>query len=221
MQIKQEQQFREQWPECLDSMEALYGERMPLPDERYEQVRKQLQGSRQRAATNEIERALRQLRDFDGRYFGEVRDFSSGEYEWAVYSICYLCKDEAIIGHLLNIYVPLLGGYIHEALGRLFRAKVGSTFMDDVGHVLGDIERLVAPGDHELFDWHGNRNQLTLERIEAFLRYADLPPLQNPDFPPRWVLLHFTNLQDLFDSEADYLNDLQEFYWGRGYSIEL
>lgn len=221
MQTKQAQQFREQWPTCLDAMEALYGQQMPLPDERYGQVRDRLQGLRHRAAANEIEKALRQLWDFDGRFFGELLGFGSGSYEWAVYSLCYLCKDEAVIGHLLNIYVPLLGRHIQETLGTDFRAKVGSTFMDDVGHVLWDMEGLIEPEDHGLFDWHGNRNDLSLERIEEFLNFADLPALVNPDFPPRWVLLHFTNLQCPFNSEEEYLRDLQAFYRDRGYSIGL
>jgi len=199
-------------------MEALYGQRMPLPDERYEQVRDRLQGLRQRAAANEIEKALRQLWAFDERFFGEVLGFS---YDWAVYSLCYLCKDGAVIRHLLNIYVPLLGRYIQETLGADFRAKVGSTFMDDVGHILWDVEGLIEPEDHGPFDWHGNRNDLSLRQIEAFLQFADLPPLPNPDFPPRRVLLHFTNLQDPFDTKAQNQRDLQEFYWERSYPVEL
>ena len=98
MQTKQEQKFCEQWPACLDSMEALYAEQMPLPDECYQHARESLQGLRQQAATNEIEKALRQLWAFDERFFGEVPGFGSGLYEWAVYSLCYLCKDEKVIG---------------------------------------------------------------------------------------------------------------------------
>lgn len=201
-------------------MEALYGQRMPPPDQRYEAVRARLQSLRQRPAANEVEKVLRQLWDFDGRFFGEALGFDSADYEWAIYSLCYLCKDETVIGDLLNIYVPLLGRYIQEMLGRDFHAKVGLTLMDDVGHVLWEIEGLIEPEDHDLFDWHGNRNDLPGEKIEGFLRFADLPPLPNPDFPPRWVLLHFTNLQDLFGSEGEYLRALQAFYVDRGYSIE-
>jgi hypothetical protein len=201
-------------------MDALYARDMPLFHERYEEVREPLRG---RMATNEIEKALRQLWAFDERFFGEVLGFDSDAYEWAVYSLCYLCKDEAVIGHLLNIYVPLLGRYIQETLGKDFRVKVGSTFMDDVGHVLWDMGGLIEPEDHGLFDWHGNRNDLPLERIDRFLNFADLQTLANPDFPPRWVLpiLHFTNLQSPFDSEEEYLRDLQAFYWDKGYSVSL
>lgn len=218
MQTKQEQLFRSQWPACLAAMDGLYGRDMPLFHERYESVRERLRG---RLATNEIERALRKLWAFDERFFGEQLGFSAADYEWAVYSLCYLCKDEMVIDHLLNVYVPLLGRYIQETLGMDFRTKVGSTFMDDVGHVLWDVEGLIEPGSHELFDWHGNRNDLSLERIETYLRFADLPPLPKPDFPPRWVLLHFTNLQSPFGSEEEYLRDLQAFYRDRGYSVEL
>lgn len=220
MQTKQAQQFCSQWPACLDAMEALYGQQMPLPHQRYEAVRKQLQRLRHQPAANEIQKALRTLWDFDERFWGETLGFGSADYEWAVYSLCYLCKDEMIIGHLLNIYVPLLGRHIQDMLGKDFRAKIGSTLMDDVGHVLWEIEGLIEPEDHDLFDWHGNRNDLPREKIENFLRFTDLPPLPNPDFPPRWVLLHFTNLQDPFRSDEEYLRALQEFYVDRGYFTE-
>ncbi|MCP5427456.1 MAG: hypothetical protein H6964_12030 [Chromatiaceae bacterium] len=63
-----------------------------------------------------------------------------------------------------------------------------------IGHVLWDVEGLSESGEGVLFVWLDNRNDFSLERIEAFLQFADLPPLQNPDFPPRWVLLHFIQL---------------------------
>ncbi|WP_075881852.1 hypothetical protein [Vreelandella massiliensis] len=217
MQTNQEQQFREQWPACLDAMEALYGKRMPLPDHRYEATREQLQRLRQRPEANEIEKAVRQLFDFDGRFCGLLMGY---DYEWTVYSLCYLCKDEAFIKDLLNIYVPLLGGYMQESLGRSFHLMTGSTFMDDVGHVLWDVEGLIEFEDHDLFDWHGNRNDLSNKQIEAWLRLADLPPLPNPSFPPRRILLQFTDLLDHFDSEDEYLRDLKNFYDERGYTIE-
>lgn len=218
VRTKQEQQFQQQWPVCLDAMAALYGERMPPPDGRYEKAQQRLQGLRQWGSSNEIEKALRQLWDFDGRFFGETLGF---DCEWAVYSLCYLCKDETLMNHLLNIYVPLLGRYIQERLGMDFHNKIGATFMDDVGHVLWEVEGLIEPEDHGLFNWHGNRNELTAELIETRLSFADLPPLHNPDFPPRRVLLHFTNLQNPFESDEEYLRDLQDFYWEHGYSVEL
>lgn len=221
MQSIQERQFREQWPVCLEAMEDLYGNGLLLASERFEQVHERLQNVRQRATTNEIERALRQLWSFDERFFGELIGFRAADYEWAVYSLCYLCKEEEVIDHLLKMYVPLLGRYIQESLGSDFRSKVGSTFMDDVGHVLWDVEGLSEPEDHGLFDWHANRNDLPLERIERFLNFADLQTLANPDFPPSWVMIHFTNLQNPFDSEGEYLDAMQEFYWDKGYSINL
>ncbi|VAX09414.1 hypothetical protein MNBD_GAMMA25-972 [hydrothermal vent metagenome] len=115
----------------------------------------------------------------------------------------------------------LMQRFIQESLGGDFRAKVGSTFMDDVDHELWNIDKLIVQKNHGLFDWHANRNSLYLKRIEDLLHIADLPPLQNPDFPPRWVLLHFTNQQDSFNSEEEYLRNLQGFYWEQGYSIEL
>jgi len=228
-QSASEKMFLEQWPICIDSMQALYGKLMPLPDERYEQVADRLQSLRGRTATNETEKALRQLWDFDNRFYGEVRGFSSSDYEWAVYSLCYLCKDEEVIKHLLNIYIPLLGRFIQEEFGKNFRSKVGATFIDDVNHYLlevqelieAEVQELIETEDHELFDWHGNRNQLSLERIESFLLLTELPPLPSPNFPPQQVLLHFTNFQWPFDSEAEYLQGLQEFYWDKGYSIRL
>jgi hypothetical protein len=54
-------------------------------------------------------------------------------------------------------------------------------------------------------------------QIEQHLRLTGLSPLPERDFPPRYVLLHFTNLrQDEFDSDVDYLRSLAEFYRGKG-----
>jgi hypothetical protein len=63
------------------------------------------------------------------------------------------------------------------------------------------------------------RNQLSAEQIEQYLRAAELSPLTEPDFPPRKLLLHFTNLQDRFSSDAEYLRDLKAFYREKGYAL--
>jgi hypothetical protein len=136
-----------------------------------------------------------------------------------VYSLVYLGSDETIIKDILAIFPPLLGPFIRDTLGNDFRAKVGATFMGDVGHYLWDVQGLVEPEDHALFDWHGNRNQLSAEQIEQYLRAAELSPLTEPDFPPRKLLLHFTNLQDRFSSDAEYLRDLKAFYREKGYAL--
>lgn len=219
MPSRPEMEFRRQWPACLASIRKIYGELMPLPDQRFVRCAEQLDRLHKSSAPNEIEKAIRALWDFDGRFFGNLLGFSSGDYEWAAYSLCYLCHNSAMIEHLLNIYLPLLGRYMRDRLGADFRAKVGATFMDDVGHVLWDEQGLIEAEDHGLFDWHGNRNDLPPGRIATFLARADLPVLPHPDFPPRWVLLHFTNLRDPFDSEAGYLRDLAEFYNEQGYRI--
>lgn len=221
MPSRLEIEFRRQWPACLASIRKVYGELMPLPNGRYERAAEQLERLDAKSAPNEIEKAVRALWNFDGRFCGDVLGFGSECYEWAVYSLCYLCHDEAMIEHLLNIYLPLLGRYLNDRLGSDFNNKVGLTFMDDVGDLLWERQGLIEPEDHGLFDWHGNRNDLPCERIASFLERADLPPLPHADFPPRWVLLHFANLQDPFESEEDYLRDLAEFYGDRGYRIPL
>lgn len=91
--------------------------------------------------------------------------------------------------------------------------------MDDVGHYLWDVQGLIEPADHALFDWHGNRNDLSAEKIEHYLKIAGLPALSDPNIPPRKVLLRFTNLQDPFNSDAEYIHDLTEFYRQKGYAL--
>jgi len=217
MQSKQEEQFWAQWPACLNSMESLYGQQMPLPDDRYKQTKDCLQKLRGGAAVSEIAKVLGELWNFDERSFG----FTLDDYGWAVYSLCYLSKDEIIIQHLLNIYMPLLGTYIQEALGENFHSKVGVTFIEDVDHVLWDVQGLIEPEDHGLFDWYVNRNELPIGRIEDFLRMAGLPPLKNSNYPPRYVLLRYTNLcGDPFSSDENYLQGLRKFYLEQGYYVD-
>ena len=46
---------------------------------------------------------------------------------------------------------------------------------------------LFLPGESPLFDWRGARNQIPEEKISEYLRFAGLPPLEDPDIPPAWV----------------------------------
>lgn len=219
MNANDENRFWSQWPTCLASLEEVYCRLMPLPDGRSQQVLPWLQRLHGRPALNEIERELRKLWMFDGRFLGEVRDFGKNEYAWAVYSLCYLAKDWNLAVHLLQIYVPLLGIFIRRAFGEVFRTKVGATFMDDVGHLLWDVEGLLKPDDHELFDWHGNRNTFSPAEVKMLLDMAQLPPLRNLDFPPRRLLLRYTTLQDPFPSERHFQRALLRFYTEKGYPI--
>jgi hypothetical protein len=220
IQIDYKERFWTRWPACVEAIQSLYQRTgFTLPDHRYELVRDRLESLQINASTNEIEKALRRLWDFDERFCGEVLPFTADDYAWAVYSLVYLGSDETIIKDILAIFPPLLGPFIRDTLGNDFRAKVGATFMGDVGHYLWDVQGLVEPEDHALFDWHGNRNQLSAEQIEQYLRAAELSPLTEPDFRPRKLLLHFTNLQDRFSSDAEYLRDLKAFYREKGYAL--
>lgn len=221
MQSKHEKKFWELWPACLESIQVVSGDLMALPDNRYESVKSKLKSLHNLSTTNEIEKVLKELWSFDQRFHGGILSFASIDFEWAIYSLCYLCKDREIIKHLLNIYILLLGNFIKDKLGMNFYNKTGTTLMGDVGHYLWEIQGLIEPEDHGLFDWHGNRNQMSVEHINNFLQFADISSLSNPDFPPRYVLLHFTNLQDPFSSEKDYLNAMEKFYSSNGYSIRI
>lgn len=217
MRYNHEKDFWENWPSCVDSIQDLYENQLILPDYRYEFIHDHLRSLRQNTSINEIDKVLRQLWNFDDRFFGEVTPFTEDDYAWATYSVVYLGKNKQAIQDLLTIFPLLLGQFLKQALGANIHTKIGATFMDDVGHLLWDVEQMVEPEDHGLFDWHGNRNQLSVEEINSLLQKAELLPLLNPDFPPRKVLLYFTNLQDPFDSDADYQHGLEEFYRDKGY----
>jgi hypothetical protein len=174
---------------------------------------------RDRASTNDIEKILRQLWNFDERFFGELIG-NNDDYVWSVYSLVYLGQNEGVIKNLVSIYPLLVNSrFIRNRLGSDFQMKVRATFMDDVGHYLWEVQGLIEPEDHALFDWHGNRNALPIEQIEYHVRQAGLAPLTNPDFSPRKVLLHFTNLQDPFGSDDEYVHELRAFYRERGYVL--
>lgn len=213
-------QFWKAWPRCVDAIGRLYGERMPLPDERFTPFVPQLPSIRSTQSIGDVERFLSGVHDFDGRFCGAAFGYDPGGYEWAVYSLCYLARRAEMIDLILAAHVPLLRSrFVFDALGGTFRVKLGVTFMEAVGHYLWDVQGLDEAEDHGLFDWHANRNRLAPSKIHASLGFAGLPPLPHPDFPPRWVLLHCTNLQDPFDSEEHYLRDLEAFYRKRGYRV--
>ena len=54
---------------------------------RYEVVHDRLRDLRDRASTNEIEKALRHLWNFDERFFGALLPFTTDDYAWAAYSL--------------------------------------------------------------------------------------------------------------------------------------
>lgn len=222
MAMDDARRFWKAWPHCVDAIGRLDGEVMPLPDDRFAPFVPQLPVVRTIRSIGDEERFLSGVHDFDRRFCGPAFGYDAGGYEWAVYSLCYLGRPTEMIDLILRAYVPLLRSrFVLDALGRAFRMKLGSTFMESVGHYLWDVQGLDEPEDHGLFDWHGNRNRLAPAKIHGFLEVAGLPPLPHADFPPRWVLLHFTNLQDPFDSEQHYLRDLEAFYRRRGYRVRL
>jgi len=199
----EDKQFWTKWKRSLNSLYE-YSNFMEMDEESLFFFNKDLSDLSKVKSFNDLEKSIRSLWNFDQRFFGGVMSYN---YDWAVYSLCYLCKDEEVINHLLNIYIPLLGNDIKQELGKNFNQKVGATFVDDVGHYLWDIQGLLEPEDHGLFDWHGNRNDLTQEQIIGYLKFAGLPVLDNSDFPPKDVFFHFTNIQSIGISEKEYLKD--------------
>ena len=205
------EQFWTRWPSCINSIRAFYGELTP---QWLEKIENHL-GLREKSSTNEIEKALRELWDFDEGFVGDLfHGFNPNEYEWAVYSLCYLCEDEETVQHILNIYPPLLGKYIKRELGGNFCSKVQSTFIGEVNHVLWEVQELEEPGLNEMFNWSGNRNYFPEKQIEEFLEYADFPLLVDPDIPPRRVYLYFNYMHDPFESDEEYEEAMRELsYW--------
>src|SRR5262245_40700289 len=108
MPYEDETLFWKQWPTCVEALRTLYEGALIFPD--YELVHDSIQRLRCQASTNDIEKILRQLWNFDERFFGEPLPFREQDYAWAVYSLVYLGQDESVIEKLLSIYPPLLGG---------------------------------------------------------------------------------------------------------------
>lgn len=214
---RQAARFWEQWPALLAALIHKYEALMPHPDSGFHQLRQQMEYLRHGGSINEVRKLLADLWDFDERFFGDPFGY---DYNWPVYSLVYLAQQSEIIDQLLKIYVPLLtNDYVAHSCGRHFCDMVGSTFVDDVAHYLYDIQGLQEADDHEFFDWHANRNRLPASTIQQFLAYAGLPPLHQPDYPPSWVLLRFTNMQYQPDSEISFQLDLWQFYRNQGHVL--
>jgi hypothetical protein len=152
-----------------------------------------------------IQRFLRSIWRFDQRFFGEGPFPDSSE--WAVYSLVYLGKTEELIELMLRAFIPLLRPGLWDSS---FRSMIGSTFGDDVGHLIYDVEGMEGAGYHEPFNWRANRNNLHPVKIKALMEYTGYPPLADPDIPPQHVWILHTNLQPFADEE--YVERLRALY---------
>lgn len=144
------------------------------------------------------------IRAEDALGFGGVNDL---EFSRAVYSLVYLCRNLNIIDLFLKAYVPLLrpGIWSDEV-----HARIVSTFLDDVMHLLYDVQGMEEAGSHESFDWRANRNDLNGEQIAEFLHFAGLPSLEDPNIPPQDIWIIHTNVQTV--PEAEYIGMMQDIY---------
>jgi hypothetical protein len=213
--------FLDQWPESVDALSYLHEHEMILPDYRYELAHDRLQRNKIDLSTFEIAEALRQLWNFGDRGYVEMgpkgirRDF-----QWAAYTLIYLGAEPRVIRSLLNVFVPLLGGFAFREFGRLFCAQVCATFVDDVGHLIWDIQEAEFPSRGEFFDWHRHRNCLTDADIYAHLTMAELPALQHSSYPPWSVMERMMDSIHLSGIRArDYRAALRRFYGEHGYDL--
>ena len=220
-QFKTKTEFDAAWPNSVAAMAELFEAHLILPDYRYELHHEALQRTRDRPATNEIERVLRRLWQFDERYFGEMIGGSRSDYQWAVYVLLYLGKDHKAIDLTLRAFLPLLGGYALKEFGQNFCRKVCSTFHDDVGHLLWEVQDAEYPDRGEWFDWHGHLNALSDEDRASLLDQAGLPPLRNPSFPPFSVMQYMISdpVRMGHPTSRQLRRDLERHYREQGYDF--
>jgi hypothetical protein len=177
------EEFAAIWPRSVDTMADLYERRTVMPDYRYELSHDALQRTRAHAAPNEIERAIRRLWTFDDRFHGNMIGGGKSDYIWAVYVLVYLGQSSTVVEQLLTTYVPLLGGYAVREFGENWCRKVCSTFMDDAGHMIWDVQEARYPRNGDFFDWHGHLANRSEPERRMFLDFAGVPPLRHPSFP--------------------------------------
>ena len=212
-----EAEFRAGWAHAVDALQRLHEGVLVLPDYRYELAHDALQQSRSWTTAADIERVLRRFWAFDDRFLGEAPfGGSGGDFRWSVYSAAYLINDDRIAFDLLTVYCPLLGPFALKTFGERFGRMVCSTFADDVGHVLGDIQGIEAPFEPDFFDWHGHLNGLCDDARSKLLALAGIPLLEHPSFPPLDVMCVFCPMVSSpvhpNMAEAEYRQALHAFY---------
>jgi hypothetical protein len=148
------------------------------------------------------------------RFIGSFESTGDLDYRRAVYSLVYLAKTRQVVELLLQAYVPLLRPGLWDSA---FRYKVEATFLDDVNHLLYDLEGLDESGDNEPFDWLGNLNHFSESERRPLLEMAELPPLDHPGFPPQDVWLFHASAHPI--PEPEYLEMLEDLYNEMGYAL--
>ena len=206
-------EFRAQWSRSVDALLCLHEHHLILPDYRYELAHDALLGTKTQAATNEIERELRRFWEFDERFFGDA-PIGGGESDflWAVYCVAYLFRNEEVAVAILDLYCPLLGPYATKQFGENFVRKVCSTLMDDVGHVLFEVQECEPAHEPDFFDWLGQLNDFPDDLIALLLAKAGLPLLENAGFPLPEVMRVFCSGTGHPEIGSNYRSDLEQFY---------
>jgi hypothetical protein len=203
-----EAEFRSHWPTAVDALQRLHENDLILPNYRYELSHDALERTKG-AAPNEIEKALRRFWQFDERFFGDIIGGERGDFRWSIYSLVYIGTDVRIVVDLLDVFVPLLGPFAIRQFGEVFARKFCSTFMDDVGHLLWDIQNCRSPEADEFFHWLDHLNDFSDGQVVALLSNAGLSPLKNRAFPPPDVMKVFCPHACV---TKNYKRDLAAFY---------
>ncbi|MHA6264450.1 hypothetical protein ACXYMO_14695 [Arenibacterium sp. CAU 1754] len=211
-------EFRAAWPDVVDALQRLHESQLILPDYRYEVAHEELQRTKTQPAPNEIERALRRFWGFDDRFFGDApKGGGNSDFQWCVYCTAYLFTDKDLARDILTAFSPLLGTFAQRIFGTLFSRKVCSTFMDDVAHVLWEVQGLSPISEPDFFDWHGNLNLFEDDVRNALLSIPGSKPLARPSFPPKAVMSVFCRGANDPTLTRSYLRDLRRFYRESGY----
>lgn len=206
-----ESEFRKYWPKSVGALKRLHENDLILPDNRYELAHDALDQTKG-AAPNEIEKTLRRFWQFDERFFGNIIGGEREDFRWSMYSLVYIGRDLRIVTDLLDVFVPLLGPFAIRQLGEIFARKVCSTFMDNVGHLLWDIQDCRPPETDEFFHWLGHLNNFSDDQVAVLLSNSGLPPLKNRAFPPPDVMKVFCPAVHHACVTMNYRRDLGAFY---------
>jgi hypothetical protein len=205
-----EAEFLAHWPKAVDALKRLHDD-LILPDYRYELAHDALEWTKG-AAPNEIEKALRRFWQLDERFSGDIIGGERGDFRWSAYSLVYIGTDVRIVSDLLDVFLPLLGPFAVRQFGEVFARKVCSTFMDDVGHLLWDIQDCRPPEVDEFFHWSGHLNDFSDAQVAVLLSKAGLSPLENRAFPPSDVMRVFCPAVHHACVTQNYRRDLAAFY---------
>ena len=143
----------------------------------------------------------------------ETPPVTSASYDKAIYELIYLCDTEELIPMLLGIYVPLIqSSYIRQHYPD-FRLEMIERLSDEMEFLSGTEYHMINwPRHGLLFDWRANLSDLPAEKAREYLKFADVPPLNNPLYPPLWLYQMFEDDYDEVQTDSEFHALLTERY---------